>query len=163
MKIKCPKCSKVLNVPTELTGKIVKCPCGAKLKTKSQQKISPTNAAKLPERENTSVVINYQFAKNFLQRPIIRYECPACRTKLRSNFNECKQIELCPECGESMHARGSFQRIKSFKESKELQAAHAREQREENPKQQEKERLRVEAPNKKPCSETARKRRIDSN
>ena len=45
------------------------------------------------------------------------------------------------------HARGSFQRIKSFKESKELQAAHAREQREEKriQKQQEKERLRAEA------------------
>ena len=32
MKIKCPACSKVLNIPDSAAGKIVKCPCGKQLR-----------------------------------------------------------------------------------------------------------------------------------
>ena len=37
MTIKCPKCSKVLVVPTKLAGQRVKCPCGHELKTTTPQ------------------------------------------------------------------------------------------------------------------------------
>ena len=42
MKIKCPKCSKVLVVPTNLAGQRVKCPCGHELKTTTTQ--TPTRS-----------------------------------------------------------------------------------------------------------------------
>jgi uncharacterized RDD family membrane protein YckC len=45
MKIKCPACSKVLNIPDSATGKVLKCPCGKKLKAPAAS--SPAAATSL--------------------------------------------------------------------------------------------------------------------
>ncbi|MDA7893344.1 zinc-ribbon domain-containing protein [bacterium] len=43
MKIKCPKCSKVLNVPANLAGQVVKCPCGQTLQTRAAPPSRPNS------------------------------------------------------------------------------------------------------------------------
>ncbi|MCG8652104.1 MAG: zinc-ribbon domain-containing protein, partial [Pirellulales bacterium] len=43
MKIKCPACAKVLNIPDSAAGKVVKCPCGKQLRAPAAA--APTQAA----------------------------------------------------------------------------------------------------------------------
>ena len=48
MKITCPKCSKVLNIPDRLVGKLVKCPCGQQMRTRRPQ--GPNKSPDLQEQ-----------------------------------------------------------------------------------------------------------------
>ncbi|MFG0267317.1 MAG: RDD family protein [Rhodopirellula sp. JB055] len=45
MKLKCPGCSKLLQVPDSAAGKTVKCPCGKQLRVPSPKGAAPTPAA----------------------------------------------------------------------------------------------------------------------
>ena len=45
MKIKCPGCSAVLNIPETSAGKVVKCPCGKQLRAPGGGSAAPSQAA----------------------------------------------------------------------------------------------------------------------
>ena len=55
MKIKCPSCQKVLNIPPEAAGKVVKCPCGKQLRAPAapaDPSPAPTPAAQTAADQN---------------------------------------------------------------------------------------------------------------
>ena len=57
MQVNCPKCNKLLNIPDELAGKLVKCPCGKQLKIqvgnalKSVQNPNPVSLKTAPKQK----------------------------------------------------------------------------------------------------------------
>lgn len=125
MKIKCPKCSKVLVVPTNLAGQMVKCPCGHSLKTTNspaQQQLSSDPVAGKRMAANPSagakpMANNSGLSSNPPSRAVpppirpthLKSQPPDTQQVLRANGSgmrrcrRCKgeihpQAKVCPNC-----------------------------------------------------------------
>jgi len=80
MKVNCPKCNKLLSIPDQLAGKVVKCPCGQTLKTKATQQAAGGN----PKMSN-----------------------PALTACVDCGANISKKAASCPQCGSPCSGSGS--------------------------------------------------------
>ena len=80
MNVNCPKCSKLLSIPNELVGKVVKCPCGQALKTNASQQAA-SDSPKMPNPDLTA--------------------CAGCGASIPKNTVSC------PECGSRRSGSGS--------------------------------------------------------
>ncbi len=90
MKIKCPACSKVLNVPESAAGKIIKCPCGKQLRAPH----SPARPAK-PSTAPTKTAPRPVGSKPSAQRPTRQQ--PATPGSLGGSFDDDLFGELTDE------------------------------------------------------------------